>query len=906
MKSSEETEQQSELAALRAKVQSLRMQRTFVQGILSEIELGLWTFELDEGVPPRMYGNAAMDALIGCEGDKITPEEYYCTWYGRVDEAHRHAVKEVVDRIIAGDFAEVTYPYHHPTRGVMQVVCGGRRDLSYTKGIRIVGRHQDISELVNIRARAQELEIVQATAENEHDRANKATCINESLNVLSVERDFSTALQKIMSMWCQALGAQGCYVGRWDRDCYRVVQSYVIPGEVVPYEPGKAVEYLSSFNDAAEFHGGNDYVPMVDFRNSFAFNDFVRVASHPEAVRQIASCYSHVIRCEGVPWGTLVLYFRERHPFTENEKIFLKAAVRSIELSLIRQRYEDEIALERVHEAEVERTRADRQHRINETLEILLAESDLKKALGKIMEMWCESLGAQWCYIGECKGHNYQPVYGYAMRGEKPLCDIDAEKAHVLDGDEIFSYHEDSDYLAMSDFQLHPLAKVGRGVFLHSETAAQVSSCYSHVIHLAGRRWGTLVLMFRERREFSPHEASFFMSSVKGIELALERHRALARIECERDRALVAEKAKSLFFSSVSHDIRTPLNAIVGFSELLQAGVPNKADHDRYISTIRCSGKMLARLVNDILDLSKLESGRLEIINEPTDIPALVREVVAAFEVTRVRTGIELGMEVAPMPRISIDPQRIRQILYNLLSNAYKYTSHGRVFLKTTWKDGTFAFSVTDTGKGILKKDIARIFQPFVQIVDRNHRDGTGLGLPICQHLAHLMGGELRIESEIGKGSTFSVVIPGVKALAVEPTACVDVEPSHVSVEEGPAVVRARRVLAVDDSSVNPMVLKAMLIKCGVAEVVTAANGRQALDILGQDAAFDAVLTDLWMPEMDGEQLVRAIRERSALAHLPVYLVTADVESSGTYHKQGFTGILIKPISQARVRAILG
>ena len=232
-----------------------------------------------------------------------------------------------------------------------------------------------------------------------------------------------------------------------------------------------------------------------------------------------------------------------------------------------------------------------------------------------------------------------------------------------------------------------------------------------------------------------------------------------AKLEAER----TANQAKSLFFSTVSHDIRTPLNAIVGFSELLERGVSDETERTRYISSIRASAKVLARLVDDILDLSKLECGKLEIIEEPTDLPTLVREVIAACEVVRVRKSLKLKTEIDEMPWVSVDPQRIRQLLFNLLSNAYKYTDRGTITVRSGWRCGTLTLSVADTGKGIAKENISRILQPFVQVVDKNHRDGTGLGLPICQKLATLMGGELTVASEVGVGSTFTVTLHNVQ-----------------------------------------------------------------------------------------------------------------------------------------------
>ena len=364
-----------------------------------------------------------------------------------------------------------------------------------------------------------------------------------------------------------------------------------------------------------------------------------------------------------------------------------------------------------------------------------------------------------------------------------------------------------------------------------------------------------------------------------------------AQLEAER----TATQAKSLFFSSVSHDIRTPLNAIIGFSELLERGVGDEDERSRCISSIRSSGKVLLRLVDDILDLSKLESRKLEIVEEPTDIPTLAREIIAACEVARQRKSLALKTEIGEMPWVSVDPQRIRQILFNLLSNAYKYTDHGTITVRALWQDGTLSLSVADTGKGISEEDIARILQPFVQLADRNHRDGTGLGLPICQRLAALMGGKLEIASKVGEGSTFTVTIPNVKTVA--PPAKHLEDCAHLG--HTPS-----RVLVVDDSPVNRAVLKAMLAKSGVAEVVMAQNGREALAVLEGNCDFDIVLSDLWMPEMDGYGLVNAIRADARFSRLPVYLLTADVEARSQPEASGFTGILLKPITLEKLQEL--
>ena len=368
----------------------------------------------------------------------------------------------------------------------------------------------------------------------------------------------------------------------------------------------------------------------------------------------------------------------------------------------------------------------------------------------------------------------------------------------------------------------------------------------------------------------------------------------------ERDIEEEKSKAKSYFFSTVSHDIRTPLNAIVGFSEMLESGFKTEAERKEAIAAILTSSKTLLGLVNDVLDLSKLESGKMEILPEPTDCPSLLHTVMDAFRASSVRHDIELRCSVEEMPLLMFDPQRLRQIVFNLVGNAVKFTKKGHVELRATFnrnKDaGEFRLEVEDTGCGISKEDLKHIGSAYVQVgtnVSRN--GGTGLGLAICKQLMAAMGGRLEVDSALGVGSTFSVVIPSVKIA----DATGRVPPDADATGRVPPVQMPHRVLLVDDSKMNLMVLDALLKKLGDFDVATAGDGKEALDMLTnpETKPFDLILTDMWMPNLDGEGLIRAIRANPALAPLPVLAVTADVEVRDKAVKMGFDGILLKPIT---------
>ena len=386
----------------------------------------------------------------------------------------------------------------------------------------------------------------------------------------------------------------------------------------------------------------------------------------------------------------------------------------------------------------------------------------------------------------------------------------------------------------------------------------------------------------------------------------------LIRIRKEKNRAIEAERSKSFFFSTVSHDIRTPLNAIIGFSELLKNGIEDPTERKQAIDAIATSGHTLLDLVNDVLDLSKLDAGKTVFSPELTDLDQLASGVLQSFDVSVSGGDVALKKHFEPVPLLYVDPHRIRQILFNLIGNAVKFTERGRILLSIAFeknppkdgeKTGRLTISVADTGCGIAPEDIENVMKPFVQAKNSGAAKGTGLGLAICRQLAERMGGRLTLESKLGHGSTFTVVFPAVP-YSDEVLPAVEPAPDAPAAAAPAAHKKNPRILIVDDVPVNVRVIQAMLRRIGLSDVVTAENGAEALAELEKDASIDIVLTDMWMPVMDGEGLIRAIRQREAWKDLPVYAVTADVETRKTYQASGFTGILLKPITLNQLRNI--
>ena len=412
------------------------------------------------------------------------------------------------------------------------------------------------------------------------------------------------------------------------------------------------------------------------------------------------------------------------------------------------------------------------------------------------------------------------------------------------------------------------------------------------VVYCEGKPWGGIALHYVDRqRKISENDRTSLKIAANVLTLALERHAAAVRLKNERDRVVEAEKTRSYFFSAVSHDIRTPLNAIIGFSELLQAGDVQPEDAKQALNMIVSSGKMLLQLVNDVLDLSKMDLGKLTFSLEPADVGELMREVVPAFQPMMAKNGQAFVFEIDEMPRLMVDPLRFRQVMFNYVSNAVKYAGPCTIRISSTYENGLFKLTVADNGRGVPPEKAKRLMQPFVQADIKNRAEGSGLGLAICKRLVELAHGTLSIDTAPGKGFAIHVEVP------------VDVAPEGaVSGKDGTTRVLAssnlpKRVFVVDDSPVNRAVLKALLTKLGVSDIVLAEDGKAAFDKLEADPAFDLVLSDMWMPVMDGSELVKRIRADERLAHLKVCSITADVEARTTYREQGFDMLLLKPVT---------
>jgi signal transduction histidine kinase/DNA-binding response OmpR family regulator/CHASE3 domain sensor protein len=351
--------------------------------------------------------------------------------------------------------------------------------------------------------------------------------------------------------------------------------------------------------------------------------------------------------------------------------------------------------------------------------------------------------------------------------------------------------------------------------------------------------------------------ASSFYVFLHDIWAGQNGHAALIRA---KDAALASNRARTELLVRISHDIRTPLNAILGAADLLSR-TPLTFDQGEYVSMFQRNCRRLVALINDFLDFSRIEAGAVRVERVPFRIPETVDDAVATFRESTLRKGIALGVEVDPeAPAWALgDPLRIQQVLVNLLSNALKFTAHGRVDVKVKVLRALSAgdqlrYEVCDTGPGIRLEDQDRIFAQFVQLPNQNNgQRGAGLGLTICRHLVELMGGEIGVVSREGGGSTFHFSLPleAVEPVMADPA--VGAPPTQLPSSEPISI------LVAEDGADNRLLLEHYLrdqpVKLRVAQ-----NGQEALDAVQQGEHFDLILMDIDMPVMDGYTATRRIR----------------------------------------------
>jgi CheY-like chemotaxis protein len=395
--------------------------------------------------------------------------------------------------------------------------------------------------------------------------------------------------------------------------------------------------------------------------------------------------------------------------------------------------------------------------------------------------------------------------------------------------------------------------------------------------------------------------------------VAIGNARFIEETRRARQEAEEANRAKSQFLANMSHELRTPLNAIIGYSEMLQEEATDLGYDDLApdLEKINGAGKHLLGLINDILDISKIEAGRVDLFLESFDIAATVREVVTTITPLVEKNANTLHVELGDgLGSMRADLTKVRQGLFNLLSNASKFTSNGDIWLRV-WREtspltlplagegkGWVTFSVQDTGIGMTQEQMARLFQAFSQAEASTTRryGGTGLGLAITRHFCQMMGGDIYVESEPGNGSTFTIRLPAEVGVLAEERPAI----TEPTAQEAPQW--ASTVLVIDDDPTVHDLMRRFLGREGF-HVVSALGGEEGLR-LSRELRPQAITLDVMMPGMDGWAVLSALKGDPELADVPVIMVTI-IDQKNMGYALGASEYITKPIDWERLVAVL-
>ncbi len=538
-------------------------------------------------------------------------------------------------------------------------------------------------------------------------------------------------------------------------------------------------------------------------------------------------------------------------------------------------------------------------------LEVLVKQDDAREAIRQVLKLIGLHLQADHVYVlyFDDSAGCFCNHEAYVRDGGEPV--FGELKVAFTPDDPWYGILEKRELLLCPDMAASEARQV-MGSCMPFYRRKNIESCYGGPVFVNDRLWGDLEIGYVGRPvSLTSVQLNFLRAAIHVIELLIEKSFSRERLLQALSDARIAAKAKSIFLATMSHEIRTPLNAVIGFSELLQRPELSGAEHLEYLQAIHSGGNALLRLINDILDLSKLEAEQVKIIPQRSDLKKLGEELRLIFAAQTRAKALDFAITwPEDLPELYLDVPRLRQVLFNIIGNAVKFTFSGRIavdveFTRTDGQYGRLAIKVKDTGIGIPLEFQSRLFDPFARAEDdvRGERalKGTGLGMAICKRLVECMRGELAFESRPGEGSCFVVTLPQV---GYAPSAGGEPEP------EVPAMPHGHyRMLLIDDVRMNLRVLEALL-KPFMLEWRMAESGDRALEIL-KEFKPDIIFTDIWMPRMNGVEFAEHVRTDPAMPGVALYAITADAENDRNFDLKFFDGVLLKPVSGAKLGAVL-
>ena len=918
------------------------------ENVLRRAEIGRWYTELDEGRPPRLYVDDVFLQMMGMSR-KMSPEEMYAMWENQIPGYERERTTAYYQHMISGEYSEIDYVWLHPQKGLLYIRCSGRRDDSYTQGVRVGGLHQNIT---GIRQVKQDVEAyLQAANKKAEQKQGAAAEITGGLAIVRYEKNGVWIPEYISAGFATMCGMRL-------EEMYQLYQRDALTG-VHPDDRLRLAQeleaYMQSDEDAGDFvyrlvRADGKYFWLRNCMSRIkgadgvsrvycAVRDITKELEEKEELRRqfrkLLNSYYHVldkddllvahsnitqnividstndrkvdlVKLIGNNYdsfikfvGQFIVGAKERARFASHACCASLLQCFADGNNEIQTTYFVKSPLERVGRYILVKISLLQDPDSKDVMAVLfmtdVTKSTLKqKIIKKLFALSTDSVAS----LNLIQG-TYELIYlaerhkGFiAKQGSLKDYTLNALKHHVLAEDKEL-------WLKMMNPQ-----------YIMEELKRKGSYSFSYKVQ---RKPGYPVKV--KKMLVAPIDLRLGsvcvarMDVTDSVEKERRSQQALAQALAAAEQA---NKAKSEFLSNVSHDIRTPMNAIIGMTHIaLDCGEDMTRIKD-CLQKIDVSGKHLLGLINNVLDMSKIEAGKMVLSREHVSLQKLVDNIVASVQPLVAAKEQELVVDLAQLKTTDIysDGLRLSQVLLNLVSNAVKYTPHGgRICLNVSDSASSkgegrvrLCLRVKDNGIGMTEKFISHIFELFTRADSlRVHRtEGSGLGMAITKYIVDAMGGKIYVQSRPGSGSAFTVMLEVERAQTQQP----------VAQQRGQELLLEHlRVLLVDDNALNREIAELLLTRKGIA-VEQADNGRSCLEKFKQSPVgyYDAVLMDVRMPELNGYEATQAIRQlKRADADVPIIAMTADAfaEDMENCLKAGMNAHLPKPIDVEKLFHIL-
>ncbi len=907
-----------------------------LDNILYEAKIGLWYIEIDEGMPPRMYADCAMLELLGLE-ENPTPEDCYVHWHDRIGPAYLEMVDEIVKIMAAGQHGEVSYAWNHPKWGKIYIRCGGNCDNSYVNGIRLKGYHQNITELISLKREAEQLksfhEIMLSSLKE----------LYFFIMLLDVDRDIIYPLHmpeegmgyvKEKSSMAQVLENMTVFYHPEDQE--RMLGEISIDNLNYHLAEGKK-KFIREYR--RKIRGEYHWVTLTCYFMQQSGNNrkvLIAIQDIDEQKRQEKEYQEYlknrykgsmeILRMSLKNTNILEYYYypkEDRLVFPQMTAEYYQCAREYIGVDrktagdLVDRNYRDLFC--RVHEYIKNGGKSDyffyscghgkRWCKCSISSVNFDEDGHTVFAVGIIEELTTQR-NMQW------QNEQYQSIYRHTVELEYDgigIIDLKTGEVDVKIAEHIntnqrslkenlsyvkkrfienFMCEEDQAYFREEFDVLNVLSRLDEEEVLHFSFLSKEKD---------GKRHKDFAI-----RYFNEEKTKLFVC-VRDIEqqirLEQESKEALRKAFEAAERA---NEAKSEFISKMSHDIRTPMNAIVGMTAIAKANIDDKERVLDCLNKIKIANEHLLNLINEVLDMSRIESGKMNLSEGTFDIKELLEGVTTILQPRAQQKQQALTLDFVDMKHTAVlgDHVSLQKIFNNILGNAIKYTQEqGKIQvtaieLPSPHQDyGYYRFIFEDNGYGMSEEFIQRLFVPFERSRDPRveNIEGTGLGMPIVYNLIQLMQGEIQVESELNKGSTFTVNLFFLLQ-----------EGKNDNSGEGEAVKKelsfvGKRVLLVEDNELNIEIAMEILKGYGL-EICTACNGMEAVKQYQEQEPgyFDLIFMDIQMPVMDGYTAAKEIRGggREDSFQIPIVAMTANAFSEDvqkTIHT-GMNDHVAKPI----------